>query len=74
MSVNIVLGLAHMQQGVDFVLVVVDKFSNKVHFIPCYKTSGAFQVDRLFFCEVVRFHVIFNTITSDLDFKFRSLF
>jgi hypothetical protein len=51
----------------DYILVVVDKFSKRVSFIPCHKAINAVQTARLLLDHVVRYWGLPSSIISDRD-------
>jgi transposase InsO family protein len=58
----------------DYLLVVIDRFTSMVHLIPTTVKVTASQVASLFLNEVVRLHGVPDSIVSDRDSKFTSIF
>ena len=55
-------------------MVVVDKLTKMVHYIPTTTNADALQLARQFIDNVVRLHGVPESIVSDRDSKFTSLF
>lgn len=70
-SMNFVLGLPKTSRGLDSILVVINRFSKRVHFISCGRTD---DVAKLVFCGIVRLYGLPTSIVSYRDVKFMSYF
>jgi hypothetical protein len=60
--------------GYDMIFVVVDRLSKRAYSIPCYKTTTAKDMARLFITHVWRTHGPPDTIVSDRGPQFISVF
>jgi hypothetical protein len=69
-STDFILGMPRTQRGHDSVMVIVDGFLKKEHFIPGKKTNDATKVVALFFQEIVRLHGLPRSISFDRDTRF----
>ena len=61
-------------QGKSVLMVVVDRFSKYAHFISLAHPYTAMSVAHVFFTEIFRLHGLPETIVSDRDKIFTSLF
>ena len=73
-SMDFITGLPRTKKGNDSIMVVVDKLSKAVHFIPVQSTYKAVQIAHLFMQNIFRLHGFPKVIISDRDVKFTSTF
>ena len=60
--------------GKSVILTIVDRFSKYCHFIPLAHPYSAESVVQAFFFDIVRLHGIPQSIVSDRDPVFTSIF
>ncbi|MCO5604018.1 hypothetical protein L7F22_058175 [Adiantum nelumboides] len=64
----------YLQSGHDGIWTIIDRFSKQAHFIPVKKTIKPDHLARLFVAQIFRLHGMPETIVSDRDPRFTSLF
>ena len=69
-----IIGFLRTMRQHDFIMVVVDKLTKVVHFIPMKYTFLASYVAQVFIKDMVRLHGAPKKIVSDWDVKFISKF
>jgi RNase H-like domain found in reverse transcriptase/Reverse transcriptase (RNA-dependent DNA polymerase)/Integrase zinc binding domain/Retroviral aspartyl protease len=73
-SMDFVSGIPKSRTGKDQIFVIVDRFTKRARFVPCFKTDTAVEIADIFFTEIVRQHGIPRDIVSDRDARFTSIF
>jgi hypothetical protein len=73
-GIDFIVRLPCTKAGHDAIMVVVDRFSKLVHLIPTVTSAAAEDVAPLFIEHVVKLHGLPQTIVSDRDSKFTSVF
>ena len=61
-----------LSNGYDSILVIVDRFSKEVEFIPCNKTVTALETAKLYLFHIWKEHGLPHTIVSDHGPQFAS--
>jgi hypothetical protein len=73
-TMDLITCLPKTKHGHDAIMVVVDRLTKMVHFAPTTTSVTAPELAKLFFNTVYRYHGLPNTIVSDRDPRFTSLF
>ncbi len=73
-SLDFITHLPKTRSGFTAILVVVDRLSKLVHFIPTHDTASAEQVARLFIDNIFVLHGMPERIVSDRDPRFTGTF
>jgi Integrase zinc binding domain len=58
----------------DYLMVIIDRLTSQVHLVPTTTTVTAKGIACLFLKEIVRLHGVPDSIVSDRDSKFTSIF
>ena len=59
-------------EGFDSILVVVNRFSKEVKFVPCTRYTSALDTAKLYLCHVWKHHGLPTGIVSDKGLQFAS--
>ncbi|MCO5603483.1 hypothetical protein L7F22_057634 [Adiantum nelumboides] len=62
------------QSDHDGIWTIIDRFSKQAHFVPVKKTVKPNHLARLFVAQIFRLHGMPETIVSDRDHRYTSLF
>ncbi|MCO5546933.1 hypothetical protein L7F22_000372 [Adiantum nelumboides] len=73
-AMDFIFDLPRTQSGHDGIWTIIDRFSKQAHFIPVKKTVKSDHLARLFVAQIFRLHGMPETIVSDRDPRFTSLF
>ena len=68
------MGPVPKSNNFDYLLVVIDRLTSQVHLVPTTMTVTTWDVAWLILKEVMRLHGIPESIVSDRDTKFTSIF
>lgn len=73
-SIDFLTGLPTTQTTYDMIMVVVDRFTKRAHFIPTTKTLNGPETLNSLFRYVFAYHGFPRTIVSDRDVRFAGTF
>ena len=69
-SIDFITDLPAEKNAEDSIMTIVDRATKMVHLIPCWKTTTAGEVARLYWQQVVRLHGIPRAIHTDRGAQF----
>ncbi|MCO5608448.1 hypothetical protein L7F22_062658 [Adiantum nelumboides] len=73
-AMDFIFYLPRTQSGHDGIWTIIDRFSKQAHFVPMKKTVKTDHFARLFVAHIFRLHGMPETIVSDRNPRFTSLF
>ncbi len=73
-SMDLITQLPSTRDGLDAIIVFVDRLTKMVHFAPCATTATAEDTARLFVRHVWRLHGVPRELVTDRDPRFTSAF
>lgn len=73
-NMDFVVSLPKTAKGHDAIMVVIDQYSKRAHFIPTHTTANASRTAQLFYEYIWKLHGLPVKIVSDRDSKFTSKF
>ena len=73
-SMDFFMALPRTQREKDAIMVVVDRFSTMIHFVPRQKTNDASYIVEIYFREIIRSYGAPKTIVSGHNSKLLSHF
>ena len=73
-TMDFITGLPMTARGFDAILVIVDRFSKMVHFVPTRTDQSAADIWQLFTDHVIRLHGAVEEVVGDRDSKWNSHF
>ncbi|MCO5607725.1 hypothetical protein L7F22_061924 [Adiantum nelumboides] len=74
LAMDFIFDLPRTQNGHDGIWTFIDRLSKQAHFVPVKKTAKPDHLAGLFVAQIFRLHGMPETIVSDRDPKFTSLF
>ena len=73
-NIDFIVALPVSRRGHDAIMVVIDHYFKRVHFIPTKTTASAPTTAQLFYENIWKLHGLCRNIISDKDPKFTSDF